>query len=116
MGKKKWVYRKNGQGQMGRRNPATLRAANRRLREKNRAWAIAYLGGACAACGATDTTFEFDHLPGSGKVTEVTCLLTNSRERILAELVKCQLVCTDCHDALTEQRRNCMEVSDDVPF
>ncbi len=42
---------------------------------------------------------EWDHLPGNEKTLVLSDArnATHSKERILAELAKCELVCANCH-------------------
>lgn len=48
---------------------------------------------------------DFDHLPGSTKVANVTRLLASgSISRFLAEIEKCEVVCANCHRERTYQR------------
>jgi hypothetical protein len=44
----------------------------------------------------------WDHLPGEGKVAEVSALLSrHSRRTILDEISKSELVCANCHAVRT---------------
>lgn len=61
-----------------------------------RAEALAMLGGVCVDCGATKS-LEFDHEDRSTKSFDVSKLWSTSRERFLAELEKCVLRCSTCH-------------------
>lgn len=75
------------------------RTAERRRR------AIALFGGVCADCGIDDErVFEFDHLHSKEK--SIGPLLTGSWEKALKELEKCELVCGNCHNIRTHERRN----------
>ena len=48
---------------------------------------------------------HWDHLPGMDKVSEISSMLGHfSREAILAELKKCELVCANCHVMRTVNR------------
>jgi hypothetical protein len=84
--------------------------ANRARRQAkvkaDRATHIAWLdslkeGKPCADCGRVYPPYvmEWDHLPGTVKklVLADTRRAAHSRERILAELEKCELVCANCH-------------------
>jgi hypothetical protein len=44
---------------------------------------------------------EFDHLPGFEKTNNVGNMKSRSREAILAEIAKCEIVCGNCHRART---------------
>lgn len=66
--------------------------------------------GSCADCGGAAE--EFDHVPGRGeKVAAISDLLGKwtSWTRLLAELRKCELVCTACHKRRTKQRRRAIK-------
>ena len=57
-------------------------------------------GRACADCGGTFPLYvmHWDHLPGHLKVGEISVMVGNrSREVVLNELKKCELVCANCH-------------------
>lgn len=73
-------------------------------RLRTRAWALALLGGKCIACGLTER-LQFDHVDASTKVIEIGVAIRNgwSRERLLEELAKCQLLCRPHH--LAKSRR-----------
>jgi len=47
---------------------------------------------------------QWDHLPGRVKVGDVSALCALSREVILAEIAKCELVCVNCHTIRTAVR------------
>lgn len=49
---------------------------------------------------------DFDHKPNSGKVAAVGAMLACSIDKILAEIAKCEVVCSNCHRIRTQQRRN----------
>ena len=41
---------------------------------------------------------QWDHLPGYEKVGDISAdFWDKSREEVLAEIAKCELVCTNCH-------------------
>jgi hypothetical protein len=54
----------------------------------------------CARCSSTDR-LEIDHIDPSTKVTNR--IWSWSRERREAELVKCQVLCRDCHVVKTAE-------------
>ena len=65
------------------------------------------LGRPCADCGDTFPPFvmHWDHLPGYHKVSEISTMVGGwSRESILDELTKCELVCANCHVMRTVAR------------
>lgn len=64
-------------------------------------WAMLHLSGgdtpACRMCGTTDN-LQFDHIDPKQKTDNVTKLLRSStKEKVLAELDKCQLLCPGCN-------------------
>jgi len=60
------------------------------------------LGGRCCRCGSRDD-LEFDHIDRNTKTVEITKITTYSREVILMELAKCQLLCAECHKVKTSE-------------
>lgn len=50
--------------------------------------------------------FDFDHLPGVEKVMPVMAMARScSRQRLLAEIAKCEVVCSNCHRIRTILRK-----------
>jgi hypothetical protein len=47
---------------------------------------------------------QWDHLPGSVKLADVSAMGLYSKQEILAEIAKCELVCTNCHIIRTGKR------------
>lgn len=85
-------YEKNGDTIRARISlTGKLQRAQRRLE------AIEQLGGKCQDCGNENlVVLQFHHRPGTFKVAEVTSL-GNSKKRFWEEVVKCDLVCANCH-------------------
>ena len=57
------------------------------------------LGNKCAKCGATEN-LEFDHIDPTTKTNSksaIANLITANKEKLNQELIKCQLLCNDCH-------------------
>jgi len=57
-------------------------------------------GRACVDCGQVfpPEVMQWDHKPGSEKLLELSAAYGEwSREDVLAEIAKCDLVCTNCH-------------------
>lgn len=63
--------------------------------EQRRPRLLAYLGGRCAVCGATED-LQFDHIDPTLKSFEINANLTLNAE-VKAELDKCQLLCEPHH-------------------
>lgn len=64
-------------------------------------------GVPCTDCGEIFPPFvmHWDHLPGFAKVDAVSSMVGyRTREAILAELAKCELVCANCHVLRTVRR------------
>lgn len=51
----------------------------------------------CVDCGEKDPiVLEFDHVRGE-KILNVTAMATAPREKVLAEIAKCDIRCANCH-------------------
>jgi hypothetical protein len=61
----------------------------------------------CADCGRRfpPCVMQFDHRDPATKRFEVTRIITRARPVILAEVAKCDIVCTNCHRVRTYRRR-----------
>lgn len=85
------------------------RQRQRTRRERLRDWmADLKRGVACADCGDTfpSAVMHWDHLPGPPKVDAISTLVeSRTRTLVLDELVKCELVCANCHAVRTAERR-----------
>jgi hypothetical protein len=80
-----------------------IKDINAYMRERyaeRRSFAIDYLGGACANCGATEA-LQFDHIDPALKEMKFDRMAWVSMARFMAELVKGQLLCGDCHSVKT---------------
>ncbi len=62
----------------------------------------------CADCGISYPSYvmDFDHLEGTLKLECVSKMTGFSKEKILAEIAKCEVVCSNCHRIRTFSRRN----------
>ena len=63
----------------------------------------------CVDCGVSYPHYvmDFDHRDPSQKVANISVLVRlGSREKLLAELPKCDLVCSNCHRARTFKQRH----------
>jgi len=59
--------------------------------------AIQQLGGICVRCGSKDK-LEFDHIDPEEKNFTIGSILNGvAEDRLQVELLKCQLLCYDCH-------------------
>lgn len=91
------------------RDPAAVYAQKKRHRAEMLAWARSLKEGPCADCGKTfaPVSMQWDHPLGSIKTDSVSEMVNRSfsKVRILAEIAKCELVCSNCHAVRTEERR-----------
>lgn len=78
---------------------------SRKRRDENRAWAIQLLGGKCAKCGATHQ-LEFDHKDPKTMSFRIATYIGWNREKLIPELMKCQLLCSPCHRQKTRLETN----------
>lgn len=83
--------------------PRDREAYNEYMRQYMKDWydrrhaeAVAALGGHCARCPETED-LQFDHVDPATKSMTIARMWTASEERFLAELAKCQLLCTSHH-------------------
>ena len=69
---------------------------NKRLRKLE---AIEYLGGKCQKCEKKwhPSQYEFHHTNPDEKDRDPSKMMSLSKERLYAELDKCQLLCANCH-------------------
>jgi len=73
------------------------RAYAAKRRADLRARAVEYLGGACRICGYNKSlaAFDFHHVDPQQKDFNISQVM--SWERIVKELDKCELLCSNCH-------------------
>lgn len=78
--------------------PIDMAQYMRNRRRKRKALMLARLGGKCVVCGKVDS-LEFDHVDPLSKVKEVSSaiMLDGPLERLIEEVDKCQLLCTEHH-------------------
>lgn len=69
------------------------------LRADQKQRAIEYLGGKCENCGydRCPAALDFHHRDQSQKTANVGQLMLGSWESLVAELDKCDLLCSNCH-------------------
>ena len=62
--------------------------------------------GPCADCGQTFPPYvmDFDHKDWTDKEAEVAAIKFGRWELVLAEVAKCDLVCSNCHRIRTHHR------------
>jgi hypothetical protein len=93
-------YRANSEAYKARANAKRLH-----LKEVLR---LSKLGKPCKDCGHVfePCSMDYDHLDSNLKTTEVSLLVTcGSEARLLAEIAKCELVCSNCHRVRTRKRK-----------
>ena len=79
------------------------------LRTQNSQYVYNYLkSNPCVTCGETRIPcLQFDHLDGSAKEANVAQMTrSNSLEKIIAEIAKCQVLCANCHAMKTAEDFN----------
>jgi hypothetical protein len=80
----------------------------RRKRESND-WSNTLKTGPCTDCGIEYPPYvmDWDHMPGETKFKGVSSMVSclYSKERVLSEISKCELVCSNCHRIRTHSRR-----------
>ncbi|MEU1008212.1 hypothetical protein [Streptomyces sp. NPDC005890] len=74
----------------------------------------------CADCGyrAHAEALDFDHLPGAVKIAGVTRMVSErrSRDAVMAEVAKCEVVCANCHRVRTATRRVPLQNAEAAPL
>jgi hypothetical protein len=80
---------------MAQYTSARRREYMREYRERLRQEYVAVLGGVCVVCGSRDD-LEFDHIDPKTKSFAISGFF-KSREKMLIELRKCQLLCSTHH-------------------
>jgi hypothetical protein len=85
------------------------RAYDKVRRRQVKEWVNDIKSSPCADCGGVfdPACMDFDHRPGTTKHrggVAALILETRNRERILAEIAKCDLVCSNCHRLRTKLR------------
>lgn len=74
----------------------------------NRAMIISLKDSPCTDCGGRfpPCAMHFDHLDPSTKKFIIAKKLNTSKENILEEIAKCELVCANCHAIRTQKSRD----------
>jgi hypothetical protein len=55
---------------------------------------------------------QWDHLPGFEKLGDISELSGYTRDELMAEMAKCELVCTNCHILRTVLRAGWIDWSE----
>ena len=88
-----------------RANKAKFQERNERRRAEHLAWVSTLRAKPCMDCGGSfpPCCMDFDHREGEEKTAAVADLVRRSysKEAILAEIAKCDLVCANCHRVRT---------------
>lgn len=87
-------------------HPELCLAKDRKYKQSKQEQLNALKSGPCADCGGSfpPECMDFDHVRGE-KIAGVSQLLTRSRHKAVAEIAKCELVCSNCHRIRTKARR-----------
>lgn len=74
-------------------------------RRKNQALLVSLKNVPCTDCGENYPSYimDFDHLDGNTKYQNVSALI-NSKGKLLEEIKKCEIVCSNCHRERTFNR------------
>lgn len=69
----------------------------------------------CVDCGYNryPEALDFDHLPGVKKTKSVAFMWGYSWEKVLAEIAKCEIVCSNCHRHRTKIRSDAAKAERD---
>ena len=90
------------------KHKASIIARLKARQKERRAVILAHKNKPCADCGIQYPYYvmDFDHVRGE-KIKAVGHLSWNAGlKRILAEIAKCDLVCSNCHRERTQKRLN----------
>lgn len=88
--------------------PARLENTRAIMKKKRQFFNLLKVERGCYDCGGMfpPEALDWDHLPGKEKCFHIAKYLTNKpREEILAEIDKCQVVCSNCHRIRTANRK-----------
>jgi hypothetical protein len=91
-------------------NRDKVNAYHKTVREKKKAYVNALKANPCTDCGNSfpPVCMDFDHLPQYEKSFEINQAWARklSLNKILEEIKKCELVCSNCHRIRGEKRKN----------
>lgn len=84
------------------------RKNNVRYKNRNRVFVDSLKTGPCTDCGNCfdPICMDFDHLRDKADSVSSLTLRSYSSQTIVAEIAKCELVCSNCHRIRTKNRRN----------
>ena len=82
----------------------SLDTYNKAGRQQRRAKLVEMLGGKCIRCGAVED-LEFDHIDPATKRFAVGSSMSRAWDELVAEALKCQLLCPPCHREKAVQDR-----------
>lgn len=115
-------YCKSCRAQIDHARYVRQRAAGTRRRNEFDVGRVAWLrslkaGRPCHDCGRifAPEAMQWDHLPGAVKLGDVSTLRGRSKQEILDEITKCELVCTNCHILRTFTRAG-WKLREDAPL
>lgn len=62
--------------------------------------------GPCSDCGGSfdPVVMEFDHRPGEVKLFSMSSFRRKTLDEVVAEIAKCDVVCSNCHRLRTKKR------------
>ena len=95
----KFYYRSNGNIRTGYCKKCHSQYYTEQRREKKKQ-AIIHKGGICERCGLKTehySVYDFHHLKGSDKEFDWRRLCKFTWDKIMVELDKCELLCSNCH-------------------
>lgn len=80
-------------------DPEAVRRLEAARKQRHAEWLASLKTGPCADCGVTYPHFvmDWDHRPDEEKLFALSKGPSHSREECLAEVAKCDLVCSNCH-------------------
>lgn len=88
-------------------HPKKWRQAVKKYKDGYSTWLVEQKNAACKDCGGSfdSECMDFDHVRGR-KLFNIGANRPHARSRVLIEIAKCDLVCSNCHRLRTKRRRN----------
>lgn len=95
------------EGEAKERHLENVHARKRRMRDEAREFVYQYLlDHPCQRCGEADPrVLEFHHIEGKDRAVSELVAGGYPLAKILAEISKCQVLCSNCHRKLTMDER-----------